>query len=168
MMFDDVRWCLMRFWIVEQHRYYEEDHPVVSSGSVFRGYRDCYYNKTLQDRACFAHCVSVSSHAVTPCLRFVAGAKRFFVGHYFAAGKARSRRVRGQSSVIALHALGKPCEPWSCRHTLGQSRTGRRHRPEFIQLVTWNVSWVHSFPSKPIPLESKVETKNNVLSTNWN
>ena len=30
-------------------RYYEEDHPVVSSGSVFRGYRDCYFNKTLED-----------------------------------------------------------------------------------------------------------------------
>ncbi|CAE8629126.1 unnamed protein product [Polarella glacialis] len=28
-------------------RYYELDHPVVSSGSAFRGYRDCYINKTL-------------------------------------------------------------------------------------------------------------------------
>lgn len=33
----------------ERHRYYEEDHPVVSSGSVFRGYRDCYFDKTLLD-----------------------------------------------------------------------------------------------------------------------
>lgn len=36
-------------WVSDTYleRYYEEDHPVVSSGSVFRGYRDCYFDKTL-------------------------------------------------------------------------------------------------------------------------
>ena len=32
-------------------RYYEQHHPVVSSGSAFRGYRDCYFDKTLKDRS---------------------------------------------------------------------------------------------------------------------
>lgn len=30
-------------------RYYEQDHPVLSAGSIFRGYRDCYNNKTIQE-----------------------------------------------------------------------------------------------------------------------
>jgi len=32
-------------WLV---RYYELDHPAFSSGSAFRGYKDCYLNKTLE------------------------------------------------------------------------------------------------------------------------
>lgn len=88
--------------------------------------------------------------------------------------RARHGHDASEDRVLSSHCMplanhvnhDEPCI--SCRHALGQSRTGRRHRPEFIQLVTWNVSWVHSFPSKPIPLEGKVETKNNVLSTNWN
>jgi len=65
-------------WVSDTYleRYYEEDHPVVSSGSAFRGYRDCYYNKTLQE-----------------------------------------------PNVSLLDT------------TLQRAR---RHRPEFIQLVTWN------------------------------
>ncbi|CAK9087146.1 Hypothetical protein SCF082_LOCUS41197 [Durusdinium trenchii] len=65
-------------WVSDTYleRYYEEDHPVVSSGSVFRGYRDCYFNKTLQEP-------NVSLLEIT-------------------------------------------------------LQRARRHRPEFIQLTTWN------------------------------
>ena len=60
----------------------------------------------------------------------------------------RARRGQDASvdSVLSLHCMllanhvnhDGPC--LSCSHTWGHSRNGRRHRPEFIQLVTWNDS----------------------------
>eukprot|EP00931_Biecheleriopsis_adriatica_P096425 TRINITY_DN7007_c0_g1_i2.p1 TRINITY_DN7007_c0_g1~~TRINITY_DN7007_c0_g1_i2.p1 ORF type:complete len:2100 (-),score=266.06 TRINITY_DN7007_c0_g1_i2:89-6388(-) len=50
--FEPPEWASDTYtWVQDDYlvRYYEQDHPVVSSGSAFRGYRDCYLNKTLQE-----------------------------------------------------------------------------------------------------------------------
>ncbi|CAE8711556.1 unnamed protein product [Polarella glacialis] len=47
---DPPEWAADTYtWVQDSYlaRYYERDHPVVSSGSAFRGYRDCYVGKTL-------------------------------------------------------------------------------------------------------------------------
>ena len=128
---------------MEPHRYYEEDHPVVSSGSVFRGYRDCYYNKTLQDSALPA----VFQNQVMQSRRALDSLQEPNVS-LLDTTLQRARRGQDASvdSVLSLHCMllanhvnhDGPC--LSCSHTWGHSRNGRRHRPEFIQLVTWNDS----------------------------
>ncbi|CAE7570592.1 unnamed protein product [Symbiodinium microadriaticum] len=50
--FDPPEWASDTYtWVQDDYlvRYYEQHHAVVSSGSAFRGYRDCYFDKTLKD-----------------------------------------------------------------------------------------------------------------------
>lgn len=91
----------------EDGRYYEEDHPVVSSGSVFRGYRDCYFNKTLQDCPTLrvvCVCSTRFKKELTCDMCFMCeGAECLFIGNHFAEGKAgfKSKILRAKATTAS-------------------------------------------------------------------
>ena len=120
------------FVLVRTGRYYEQHHAVVSSGSAFRGYRDCYFDKTLKDTGVKGSsfpdvlsedtlCSSIQ-HGYLDTIGFVrasAGPKRHSVGDHLEPSEARAPGCRSSGSRLSAALLSSA---QLCSALLGSAR----------------------------------------------